>query len=281
MFATIAARNEIRFFRRLIPRQIQKLVQLIGYACVVGILYLLFPTFFDYRYLYFGGFGRVFNFWPAYLWAALGTFLAHAFTRFPLHPNVNNELFKSSFITSVLAGVWEEIGFRFIYVCFAMLGIWLLNFLFSSGIGWPTAIGALVGCVICFQARSWRWFTVWLVVGVVALVFALQGNPVYWFYEFLILVVRWTTLGFMDPVIFGGLATPVMLYGFISANSMFRDGHKYQGLLGYINSWYMGMVFIYCTVMYGLLTAIVVHALYDIVISVMRYVIEFAKYNRR
>jgi hypothetical protein len=57
----------------------------------------------------------------------------------------------------------------------------------------------------------------------------------------------------------------------IFANGLFRDGHKYQGIVGILNSWFVGMGFFYMTFNYGLLSAIVVHALYDAVISIIVY----------
>ncbi|HMO22056.1 MAG TPA: hypothetical protein PKC98_13950, partial [Candidatus Melainabacteria bacterium] len=69
----------------------------------------------------------------------------------------------------------------------------------------------------------------------------------------------------------------------ISANSRFRDGHKYQGFLGWVNSWFLGMVFFYMTLTYGLVAAIAVHFLYDMIIFLVIYidmVIERARGRR-
>ena len=65
-----------------------------------------------------------------------------------------------------------------------------------------------------------------------------------------------------------------MVFGMISANIAFRDGHKYQGPFGLINSWYLGLVFLYATVNYGLWTAVCVHALYNTEIALIRYVMR-------
>lgn len=52
----------------------------------------------------------------------------------------------------------------------------------------------------------------------------------------------------------------------LTANALFRNGHKYQGALGLVNAWFMGMYFFWMMLTFGLPYAIVVHALYDIVV---------------
>ena len=60
--------------------------------------------------------------------------------------------------------------------------------------------------------------------------------------------------------------------GLIVANARFRDGHKYQGWFGMVNSWFIGMYFFYLMLTYGLLASITVHFLYDALIFTIRYV---------
>lgn len=45
-----------------------------------------------------------------------------------------------------------------------------------------------------------------------------------------------------------------------------------QGLFGLINSWYIGWVFLHCAVTHGLWTAMLIHAVYDILVFVIEYV---------
>ena len=52
----------------------------------------------------------------------------------------------------------------------------------------------------------------------------------------------------------------------ISANAFFRDGHKYQGILGVLNSWFAGMFFFWMMFAHGLWAAMVVHFTYDVVV---------------
>jgi hypothetical protein len=58
----------------------------------------------------------------------------------------------------------------------------------------------------------------------------------------------------------------------LAANAAFRNGHKYQGPLGVVNSWFLGMVFFWILFEYGLLAAIAVHFLYDMFLFVVEYV---------
>lgn len=60
--------------------------------------------------------------------------------------------------------------------------------------------------------------------------------------------------------------------GVIMANGKFRDGHKYLGLFGWLNSWVVGFFFFWIVFTYGLLAAIFSHFLYDLIIFVIAYV---------
>jgi len=79
----------------------------------------------------------------------------------------------------------------------------------------------------------------------------------------------WTTFGMLHDWIYhpgGWLVGAAMLY----SNAVFRDGHKYQGWFGYINSWFIGMYLFYIMFHHGLLAAILVHFAYDMVIFTVR-----------
>ena len=53
-----------------------------------------------------------------------------------------------------------------------------------------------------------------------------------------------------------------MLY----TNAFFRDGHRYQGPIGVLNSWFAGMFLFWIMFTYGLPAAILVHFMYDFLI---------------
>ena len=52
----------------------------------------------------------------------------------------------------------------------------------------------------------------------------------------------------------------------LAANAMFRDGHKYQGWFGILNSWFIGMFFFWLLFHFGLWAAISVHFTYDLIV---------------
>ena len=81
-------------------------------------------------------------------------------------------------------------------------------------------------------------------------------------------LVDWVTFGTLHDTLFHptGFAVGAAL---VSANAFFRDGHKYQGIVGIVNSWFLGMFFFYLMLNYGLPAAILIHSLYDAVVFSM------------
>ncbi len=58
----------------------------------------------------------------------------------------------------------------------------------------------------------------------------------------------------------------------LATNAFFRNGHKYQGWFGWINSWFLGMFFFWIMFRFGLPAAMLVHFSYNMVISLIVYV---------
>jgi len=144
---------------------------------------------------------------------------------------------------SLMAGVGEEIVFRWLYfmlsICLAVIG----NFCFFGFLGF--------GLVEFVQVKAMGPIADFFTLG---LLHEQINNPANW------------TIG----------------AGLLGANSSFRDGHKYLGFFGYVNSWFIGMFFFYLLFTYGLVAAILVHFLYDFAIFTVRYidqVIERAQGN--
>ena len=89
-------------------------------------------------------------------------------------------------------------------------------------------------------------------------------------------LVKWLYSAIMIPVAnfftFGALEPQLTQHGWllgaaiIAASIQFRDGHKHLGLLGWVNAWFIGMVMFWLVFNYGLLTAIVAHVIYDVLI---------------
>ncbi len=75
-------------------------------------------------------------------------------------------------------------------------------------------------------------------------------------------LANWLTLGYLEPQLldqtnwFIGAAA-------VMTNAKFRDGHLYQGLIGWVHAWFFGMAMYYLLFNYGLQAAILVHFLYN------------------
>lgn len=136
-------------------------------------------------------------------------------------------VFGMGTITSLWAGITEEIAFRWLIFLGAIPSIKLGNFLFFGFLG--------------FGFPEWFHFNVW--------------GP----------LADWSTLRYITEHILYQADWAVgaaVLY----TNAFFRDAHRYKGPIGWINSWFGGMYFFWVMFNYGLLAAIVIHILYDFVI---------------
>lgn len=100
----------------------------------------------------------------------------------------------------------------------------------------------------------------------------LSFGLIMWINESIIFpLTDFVTLGMMHNIIYG--FPPLMMAGALDANVWFRNGHKYLGLVGIINSWFIGLYFLCVMFTQGLIVAIIVHALYDIVVFSTEYVL--------
>lgn len=66
----------------------------------------------------------------------------------------------------------------------------------------------------------------------------------------------------------------------IWTNVLFRKGHKYQGILGVIHSYVSGFYLIYVAFTFGLLYAIIVHFLYDLLVFGSEHAAHLIKNSR-
>ena len=138
-----------------------------------------------------------------------------------------SNIFVGGTLISAWAGITEELAFRWLSFCGAFLGIFIANWLFFDCLG--------------FGIAEWFYLTIF--------------GP----------IANFTTGGYLEPWLFhesGWMAGAALL----ASNQFFRDGHKYQGFFGWVNSWFLGMFFFYVMFNYGLLAAIVVHFAYDWII---------------
>lgn len=171
---------------------------------------------------------------PLFAWAFCINFYNLFTTR--NHPDLNKNaesVLAGGFLISVWAGVMEEICFRWLIFMSGIIGIKIVNFLFFGWLGFGLP----------------EFFQNWL-FGPIANFFTLGYLATY-----LVNPVNWAIGSSM-----------------LSANALFRNGHAYQGCLGWINSWFMGMAFFWIMLTYGLPAAILVHFAYDMLIFCLLYV---------
>lgn len=249
--------------------QLLALVTVAISAVLVWLIEQFAPDFFSYPYFSWSvEWHDLARFWPAYLWGIAVTVLITE----ARSSSYDARLFGLGIVTSLLAGLWEELGYRFLFICFAMIMVFALNWLLSDGLIIflaILAIGGILAVIFGLESLLSKIATV-VVLAVVVwflwLAMAANFDPVFWFYRNIFLTIaNWMTLKQFEPIFFGAYPE-LFVFGAFLANIWFRDGHKYQGLFGFINSWYFGLVFLYASLTYGLLTAVAVHALYNMFI---------------
>ena len=172
--------------------------------------------------------------WPLLVWGTGVTAIIRFTTLNERWLNRHAEsVFGAGALISVFAGVVEEICFRWLIFLGAIVGAKVCNFLFFGWLGW--------GMPEWFQVHAF---------GPLADFFTL-GRLHDWLYH----PAGWEV----------GSAI-------LTANAAFRNGHKYQGLFGYVNSWFCGMYFFWLMFHFGLPVAILAHFVYDLLIFAVIYV---------
>lgn len=273
--------DELTFLDRVLASQVGRIIVIALGALGVWVISLFWPQFFDYRYFYISDnlVGDVARFWPAFAWCAGLTVLV-AFTGRFRSSWSDEAVYGRGLLVSLGAGVTEEAWYRWVGVCYSMIGLIVLNWLYET-VGWLfIGVGALacVLIVISFFIEEGRRTSVAARVFTLAVsgtsVWALVtygDDPLYNLYEHAFYpVISTLSFGLMDGI-FTSNHQPFLVMGMFAANFAFRDGHKYQGFFGWSNSWWMGCVFIYATLTYGLAVAVTVHALYDLLIFTLEY----------
>jgi hypothetical protein len=170
--------------------------------------------------------------WPIFLWAGGLTFIISHLTTNSREENENAELiFSFSFISSVIAGVAEETIFRWILFFYAIIAAKIINFFVFGFLGF----------------------------GVIEFLHMNFFGP----------IVNYVTFGKIEWMLYGmGWYVGAAI---LSANANFRNGHAYLGFVGLINSWIIGFFLFWVMFAYGIITAIIVHFLYDFIIDIVRY----------
>ncbi|NCU37567.1 hypothetical protein EOL96_00685 [Candidatus Saccharibacteria bacterium] len=205
------------------------------WAVIAGIVYWAFPGDFPVtpRNLFWTGKSvaeAAMASWPILAWGLVVSLLLSLFTeRSRADKLIASTVHKYNMALSVQAGVLEELTHRY----FAFI--------------------AMIGIIPMMNWVLFGWY---------------NSGLLHWLYAtILIPMSNWLTAGNMSDL----LTTTPWYVGaaLLSANAMFRDGHKHLGLLGFVNSWYVGMFLFWVMLQYGLLAAITVHIVYDVIVFSM------------
>ena len=214
--------------------------------------------------------------WPIFVWAIavnvfygwvrMGDALAR-YLRF-LEPS-GVEVLGWGTLISLIASIREEIMFRWLFYLAGIAGVVFSNWLFGTVFLYILlgllALGLTIWVANSFKAPLFAILTgAFSPLGVV--MFIRSGgclDPIQWFYGVIFVpIADWTSFGLMHSVLYQEHSWAVGA-AVVSANILFRDGHKYQGWFGMVNAWYIGLVFFWLMFNYGLLAAIFCHFLYD------------------
>lgn len=184
--------------------------------------------------------------YPVFLFGLVYTSLALLLTKNPPEQNRNAEKkFILGILISFWAGITEEIAFRWILFLSAIATIQILDWVLG---------GFLFGNGLTYLIYT----------------------------NVLIPVADWATFRQLTEYLYNpsGWAIGAAI---LSTNGQFRDGHAYQGLIGWINAWFFGM-FMYKVVWEcGLPCGILVHVVYDIIIFSLVFIdrkVEYFRGNR-
>jgi hypothetical protein len=133
-------------------------------------------------------------------------------------------------LRTVWTGVIEEVCFRWLLFLGGIITVKVMNYIFFGGF----------------------WF----------------GIPEWLQLNFFGPIANFFTLGYLTEY----LVKPenwAIGAGLLSANALFRDGHMYQGILGFLDIWFFGMLMFWVLFTYGLPVCILVHFLNNLMIYLM------------
>lgn len=186
---------------------------------------------------------------PVLIWGGSFTLVVSLLTRNSKAENRESlRYFLSGWYISILAGVTEEIRFRWLFFMLSTASIKMTNWVFGGF--WQNILHP----AILSWLRSHLWLPAYdlLFTGIIRWAHVYIGGPCFNLLTFGHLV-EWL----VNPNVWAvGSALLVV-------NAKFRDGHTYQGPIGVLNSWVLGFHFFWLTLTWGLPAAIVVHTLYD------------------
>ncbi len=226
---------------------------------------------------------------PWYLLLVIPTLTLIAVTFSKNSINENRKIadsFKDRIRTSILAGIFEEAAYRwlvfyiaiFVFAIYQNLLNWLNGFAYIYAILSMNIVAAVIVLVVAnviglfalailsVNETGWLKIPAFIVLAMVALLdlsIVLLISK-WWYITVLFPIVNWITLG-KFALIFA-MSWPIAA-AMISSNWSFGAGHVYQGFIGWLHSWVIGMVMFWFMFNFGLLAAMLVHAAFDVVMD--------------
>lgn len=274
-FSFFRGLHELESAKQANSIKLQKLAAIAALAMGIFVIEQFAPNFFNYPFWVWSvKWEDITKFWPLFAWVTTATVLLNL-----AKPDESTEfdgaVLRTETFGYMLTGLWEELMFRWVLIPYSMLGIIAMNWFFGIGLGYVLgAIMLLAAFGLIVGKREWFAGFSALVAAGLCFWYGTLVDPMFFFFgKVLIPIANWTTFGMMESIL-TDRSTPLFLFGIFAANTAFRNGHKYLGPIGFVNSWYVGMVMVYATLTYGILTAIVLHAIYDIIIAVLKYVMR-------
>jgi hypothetical protein len=215
------------------------LVSAVSALVFVVVVKLIWPTLIPFRFLEFvkltGSVSDVLQTsWLLFVWGIVGTFGLRLVSG-SSHLDHPKTWLTFQSLGALFAGISEEIAFR-----------WLIFF----------------SLIVSYQIVNW------LIFG-----FAGFGVAEWTYLHFFGPITNWLSLGYLQPQLFSPLGWYVGA-ALMTSNLQFRDGHAFHGLIGWANSWFIGMFFFYLMFRYGLIAAMIAHTIYDLLIFLEIYLIS-------
>ncbi|GCE06989.1 hypothetical protein KDAU_43180 [Dictyobacter aurantiacus] len=119
-----------------------------------------------------------------------------------------------------------------------------------------------------------RWLLFYGAALLIPLVNVISFGLLKWFYSTVLgPLADFLTLHQLHVYLSGTQYSWVVGLALISSNGSFRDGHKYQGRLGWAWAWFCGMVLFLVMFRYGLFAAMFVHCCYNLFIWLLNWLI--------
>lgn len=176
---------------------------------------------------------------PVFLWGGVLSLILVVVTRNEPEMNQVAELLVPvGFVASVVAGVFEELAFRWLIFYNQIIGYWLTNQIFFAVWGW-------IGIP--------EWWHLHVTAPVVNFVLGLPFLQVFHLAE-------------LQPFISGEFLGWAVGAAIVTSVGKFRDAHVYHGLFGKVNVWFIGMFMFVLMFKYGLFAAMIVHFTYDLIV---------------